>query len=196
MINSPLHSCPVTTVESKLKCCGLAAALISSPFELSRFLNKEFERVKQRVWEDKKTYLLARRQLFAAYCGIHYAGAETPSTPHVMSKCFKAFTPHQLGDESCRKEKNLTEVCSKQCFTTSVLFSSRSYRSYGSVWIFDSGKRGGFSEDYRGSKLSSNKGCKCSQPLDRKGQHRGWPSRPLYWSKTVFASFKNTLFNC
>lgn len=82
--------------------------------------------------------MLARRQLFAAYCGIHYAGAETPSTPHVMSKCFKAFTPHQPGDEICRKERNLTEVCSEQRFTTSVLFPSHSYsdaRSQGAMHL-------------------------------------------------------------
>lgn len=91
----------------------------------------------QRVWEDKKNNLLARRQLFAAYCGIHYAGAEAPRTLHVMSKCFKAFTPHRLGDEICRKERNLTEVCSEQRFTTSVLFPSHSYRDARSPGVMD-----------------------------------------------------------
>lgn len=93
--------------------------------------------MKQKSRRRQKNNLLARRQLFAAYCGIHYAGAETPSTPHVMSKCFKAFTPHQLGDEICRKERNLTEVCSEQRFTTSVLFPSHSYSDTRSQGVMD-----------------------------------------------------------
>lgn len=40
---------------------------------------------------------------------IHNSEAVGLWTGHVMSKCFKAFTPHQLRDEICRKERNLTE---------------------------------------------------------------------------------------
>lgn len=61
-----------------------------------------------------------------------------PARPMSMSECFKAFTPHRLGDEICRKERNLTEVCWEQrFFTTSVLFASRSYRDARSQGVTD-----------------------------------------------------------
>ena len=37
-----------------------------------------------------------------------------------MSKCFKAFTPQQLSDEICKKERNLTEC--PQNIVLSLLF--------------------------------------------------------------------------
>lgn len=45
-----------------------------------------------------------------------------------MSKCFKAFTPQQLSDEICKKERNLTECPQNLVFTTSVLFPRHFYR--------------------------------------------------------------------
>lgn len=58
---------------------------------------------------------------------IHYAEAELPWTQHVMSKCFKAFTPQQLSDEICKKERNLTECAQNnvlpQVFCCPVIFT-------------------------------------------------------------------------
>ena len=54
---------------------------------------------------------------------MHYSDAEGLRTQHVMSECFKAFTP-QLSDEICKNGTNLTECLLEHCFTTSVLFPS------------------------------------------------------------------------
>lgn len=58
---------------------------------------------------------------------IHYAEAEGLWTQHVMSKCFKAFTPQQLSDEICKTEENLTElpknIVLPQVFCFSLVFT-------------------------------------------------------------------------
>lgn len=46
---------------------------------------------------------------------------------HVMSKCFKVFTPQQLSDEICKKDRNLTEcpqnIVLPQVFCFPVIFT-------------------------------------------------------------------------
>lgn len=86
---------------------------------------------------------------------IHYSQAESLWTQHVMSKCFKAFTPQWLSDEICKKEKNLTEcpqnIVLPQVFCFPAILQGFSLtRNYKCVWIFDGRSHGDtFASSYR-----------------------------------------------
>lgn len=86
---------------------------------------------------------------------IHYSQAESLWTQHVMSKCFKAFTPQWLSDEICKKEKNLTgcpqNIVLPQVFCFPAILQGFSLtRNYKCVWIFDGRSHGDtFASSYR-----------------------------------------------
>lgn len=107
----------------------------------------------QKTLEEKKTS--CKKTAVQNILQIHYSQAESLWTQHVMSKCFKAFTPQWLSDEICKKEKNLTEcpqnIVLPQVFCFPAILQGFSLtRNYKCVWIFDGRSHGDtFASSYR-----------------------------------------------